>query len=126
VEKMRVGRVFLAGDAAHVCNPFGGYGCMAAVLDVDGLADCLIGYYEGKADEDILDAYAEVRRDKFLNFIDRRSRKNMDRISKTNADNALETDPFLALLKGMEGDAEETRKFLLVRMPFAPGRHQRL
>ncbi|KID62178.1 hypothetical protein H634G_00242 [Metarhizium anisopliae BRIP 53293] len=113
VEKMRVGRVFLAGDAAHVCNPFGGYGCMAAVLDVAGLADCLIGYYEGKADEDILDAYAEIRREKFLQFIDRRSRKNLNRISKTNADTALETDPFLALLKGMEGNADETKKFLL-------------
>lgn len=117
VEKMRVGRVFLAGDAAHVCNPFGGYGCMAAVLDVAGLADCLIGYYEGKADEDILDAYAEIRREKFLQFIDRRSRKNLNRISKTNADTALETDPFLALLKGMEGNADETKKFLLVRIP---------
>ncbi|OWT43555.1 monooxygenase [Pochonia chlamydosporia 170] len=113
VERMRVGRVFLAGDAAHVCNPFGGFGCMAAVLDVAGLADCLIGYYEGKADEDILDAYAEIRREKFLKFIDRRSRKNMDRVSKTDADTALETDPFLALLQGMKGDVEETRRFLL-------------
>ncbi|TWU76001.1 hypothetical protein ED733_007092 [Metarhizium rileyi] len=101
VEKMRVGRVFLVGEAAYVCNPFGGYGCMAAVLDVTGLADCLIGYYEGKDDEDI------------LKFIDRRSRKNLDRISKTSADTALETDPFLALLESMRGDADETRKFLL-------------
>ncbi|KHO01651.1 monooxygenase [Metarhizium album ARSEF 1941] len=113
VEKMRVGRIFLAGDAAHVCNPFGGYGCMAAVLDVAGLAECLIGYYEGRADEDILDAYAEIRREKFLKLIDSRSRKNLNRISKTNAVTALETDPFLALLKGMEGNADETRKFLL-------------
>lgn len=114
VDKMRVGRIFLAGDAAHVCNPFGGYGCMAAVLDVAGLADCLIGYHEDKADDDIFDAYAKVRRDKFVDFIDRRSRKNLDRISKTDASTALETDPFLAMLKGMEGDAEETRKFLMV------------
>lgn len=116
VEKMRVGRVLLARDAAHVCNPFGGYGCMAAVLDVEGLADCLIGYYEGKADEDILDAYAEIRREKFINFIDRRARKNLDRISKMSADTLLETDPFLRLLKSMEGDADETRKFLIVRI----------
>ena len=114
VEKMRVGRVFLAGDAAHVCNPFGGYGCMAAVLDVAGLADCLIGYYEGKADESILDAYATIRREKFMDFIDRRSRKNLNRISKTDAATALETDPFLAMLKDMEGDEKRTREFLLV------------
>ncbi|KAK2590142.1 hypothetical protein QQS21_012171 [Conoideocrella luteorostrata] len=113
VDSMRVGRVFLAGDAAHVCNPFGGYGCMAAVLDVAGLADALIGYHDGRADEDILDAYAKIRRDKFMDFIDRRSRKNLNRISKTDADTALKTDPFLAMLQAMEGNAEETRKFLL-------------
>ncbi|KAJ6442770.1 monooxygenase [Purpureocillium lavendulum] len=115
VDAMRVGRVFLAGDAAHVCNPFGGYGCMAAVLDVAGLADCLVGYYEGKAGEDILDAYARVRRQKFVDFIDRRSRKNMNRIAKTDPGTALETDPFLELLQSMEGDAEKTKAFLLFR-----------
>ncbi|KAG5989480.1 hypothetical protein E4U43_004491 [Claviceps pusilla] len=113
VQQMRVGRIFLAGDAAHVCNPFGGYGCMAAVLDAQGLADCLVGYHDGRADEDILDAYAEIRRDKFIRFVDRRSRKNLERVSATKADTALATDPFLALLKGMEGDVDATRKFLL-------------
>ncbi|UNI23283.1 hypothetical protein JDV02_009112 [Purpureocillium takamizusanense] len=135
VDAMRVGRVLLAGDAAHVCNPFGGYGCMAAVLDVDGLADCLVGVYEGKAAADggtaegaegaegkegkeegkegILDAYARIRRQKFVDFVDRRSRKNMDRIARTDPDTALETDPFLRLLKSMEGNAERTKEFLL-------------
>lgn len=111
---MREGRIFLAADAAHVCNPWGGYGCMSAVLDVGGLADCLIGYYEGWADEDILDLYAEIRRQKFVDFIDRRSRKNFDRIAATDPDKALETDPFLAMLKDMEGNAEQTRAFLMV------------
>lgn len=115
VEKMCVGRIFLAADAAHVCNPFGGYGCMAGILDVGGLADCLIGYYEGKANEDILDLYAKIRREKFVDFIDRRSRKNLARISKTDPDTALEIDPFLAMLKKMEGDEQTTREFLLVR-----------
>lgn len=118
VEKMRVGRVFLAGDAAHVCNPFGGYGCMAAVLDIGGLADCLIGYHTGQANEDILDAYAEIRRAKFMDFIDRRSRKNLNRISKTDPKTALVTDPFLGLLKDMEGDEAQTKAFLLVSRLF--------
>ncbi|KAJ9502886.1 hypothetical protein H2202_002008 [Exophiala xenobiotica] len=50
VEKMRVGRILLAADAAHACNPCGGYGCIIAVLDVGALADCLPGIYEGKAE----------------------------------------------------------------------------
>lgn len=87
---------------------------MSAVLDVGGLADCLIGYYEGWADEDILDLYAQIRRQKWVDYIDRRSRKNFDRIAKTDPDTALETDPFLAMLKDMEGDRERTKAFLMV------------
>lgn len=116
VDKMRVGRILLAADAAHVCNPFGGYGCMSAVLDAGGLADCLIGYYEGWTDESILDLYAEIRRQKFVDYVDRRSRKNFYRISRTDADTALETDPFLGILKEMEGDKERTKQFLMVSL----------
>ncbi|KZZ95262.1 monooxygenase [Moelleriella libera RCEF 2490] len=55
-----------------------------------------------------------VRRETFLAFIDRRSRKNMRRIfGAHDVGNLLETDPFLALLRRIEGDAEATRKFLL-------------
>jgi 2-polyprenyl-6-methoxyphenol hydroxylase-like FAD-dependent oxidoreductase len=114
VDTMRVGRIFLAADAAHVCNPFGGYGCMAGILDVGGLSDCLIGIYDGKADEDILDLYAKIRREKFIHFVDRRSRKNLSRIRNADPDTALETDPFLTLLRSMEGDEQKTREFLLV------------
>ncbi|KIY02277.1 uncharacterized protein Z520_02415 [Fonsecaea multimorphosa CBS 102226] len=113
VEKMRVGRIILAADAAHVCNPFGGYGCMTAVLDVGALADCLIGLYEGKADESILDLYADIRREKFLKYVDARSMKNLNRIMHSDPDTVLETDKFLQLLKGLEGDEEATRAFLL-------------
>ena len=52
---MRVGRICLAADGAQVCNPTGGYGCMTVVLDVGALANCLVGVYEGKADESIHD-----------------------------------------------------------------------
>jgi 2-polyprenyl-6-methoxyphenol hydroxylase-like FAD-dependent oxidoreductase len=114
VNKMRVGRIFLAADAAHVCNPFGGYGCMAATMDVAGLADCLIGFYEGKADENILDLYAEIRREIFLKYIDARSLKNMNRIMKSDPNTVLNTDKFLGILKDLEGDGERTKAFLLV------------
>lgn len=41
---------------------------MTAILDVGGLADCLIGGYEGKAGDEILDLYARIRRLKFLKY----------------------------------------------------------
>lgn len=114
VDKMRVGRVLLAADAAHVCNPFGGYGCMSGVLDAGGLADCLIGLYNGYAGDEILDLYAEIRREKFLRFVDSRSLKNMNRIAKSDPNTVLETDRFLGILKELEGDDEGTKEFLLV------------
>lgn len=115
-EKFRVGRILLAADAAHVCNPMGGYGCMSAVLDVDGLADCLIGYYEGKAGEEILDVYAQVRRDIFLKYIDRRSLLNLARVAESDPWTILETDKFFKLLKELKKDDRLMKDFLTVSL----------
>lgn len=114
VDKMRVGRILLAGDAAHVNNPWGGYGCMAAVLDAGGLADCLIGVYEGKAGDEILDLYAEIRRDKFINFIDERSRRNFHRVRNSSPDEVLKSDKLMKIFQQIEGDSQATKDFLLV------------
>lgn len=115
-DAFRVGRVLLAADAAHVCNPMGGYGCMTAVLDVGGLADCLIGYYEGQAGEEILDRYAKVRRDIFLRYTDKRSIKNLDRVARSDPMTVLETDPFFGILKDLEGNEEKRKEFILVTL----------
>lgn len=114
VEDMKVGRILLAADAAHVCNPWGGYGCMGAVLDAGGLAECLVGLYEGKAGEEILDVYARVRREKFVEYIDKRSTKNLRRLSKTDPWTVIETDKFFGILKELEGNKAATSEFVLV------------
>jgi 2-polyprenyl-6-methoxyphenol hydroxylase-like FAD-dependent oxidoreductase len=115
-DKFRVGRILLAADAAQVCNPMGGYGCMTAVLDVNGIADCLIGYYEGKAGEEILDRYAEARRDIFLRYIDKRSIRNLEKVAKSDPMTVFETDKFFQILKDLEKDEEARRAFLLVSL----------
>ncbi|WP_373376122.1 4-hydroxybenzoate 3-monooxygenase [Cupriavidus nantongensis] len=57
-EPMRFGRLFLAGDAAHIVPPTGAKGLNLAVSDVLHLADGLIcRYHEGDTRE--LDAYSE-------------------------------------------------------------------
>ncbi|KAK1072860.1 hypothetical protein LTR33_010140 [Friedmanniomyces endolithicus] len=43
VERMRVGRVLLAADAAHLCNPFGGLGLTGGIVDVGALMQCFEG-----------------------------------------------------------------------------------
>lgn len=62
----RVGRVLLAGDAAHACNPCGGLGLTGGVLDADALSDALGAVVNGRADDSVLDFYSEERRRVFL------------------------------------------------------------
>ncbi|KAK2057696.1 FAD/NAD(P)-binding domain-containing protein [Colletotrichum caudatum] len=67
---MRVGRVMLASDAAHLCNPLGGLGVTGGFVDAGGLADCLLGIWNGVADESILDLYSEKRKEKWYSITD--------------------------------------------------------
>ncbi|KAK4544755.1 hypothetical protein LTR36_004004 [Oleoguttula mirabilis] len=113
VDSFKVGRIFLAADAAHVCNPMGGYGCMTACLDVGGLADCFIGYHDGKAGAEILDTYAQVRRDIFLKYVDARSINNLDRVRKTDPWTVLETDKFFGIIQDLNKDKATLREFLM-------------
>ena len=57
VEPMQYGRLFLAGDAAHIVPPTGAKGMNLAIADVRVLADALVNWYAtGRAD--LLDAYS--------------------------------------------------------------------
>jgi 2-polyprenyl-6-methoxyphenol hydroxylase-like FAD-dependent oxidoreductase len=58
----RDGRVFLAGDAAHLWMPFAGYGMNAGIADAVNLAWLLGAHLEGWAPIAILDAYEAERR----------------------------------------------------------------
>jgi 2-polyprenyl-6-methoxyphenol hydroxylase-like FAD-dependent oxidoreductase len=62
----RVGRVLLAGDAAHACNPCGGLGLTGGVIDADVLSDVLGAVIVRGASEKVLDFYAQERRRVFL------------------------------------------------------------
>ena len=63
---VRVGRVLLAGDAAHACNPCGGRGLTGGVIDADTLSDALGAVIAGRANESVLDFYSQERRRVFL------------------------------------------------------------
>jgi p-hydroxybenzoate 3-monooxygenase len=58
-EPMRCGRLFLAGDAAHIVPPTGAKGLNLAIADVRTLAEALADWY-GSGSSSGLDAYAET------------------------------------------------------------------
>jgi putative polyketide hydroxylase len=62
VERMRVGRVFIAGDAAHTMPPNGGWGGNTGIQDVHNLAWKLAYVLSGRAGPALLDTYDAERR----------------------------------------------------------------
>ena len=58
-EPMRFGRLFLAGDAAHIVPPTGAKGLNLAATDVKYLSNAFIEYFKDKSAAGI-DAYSQV------------------------------------------------------------------
>ena len=56
-ERLRVGRVLLAGDAAHQVSPFGARGANSGVQDADNLGWKLAAVVKGEGDDVLLDSY---------------------------------------------------------------------
>jgi hypothetical protein len=64
-DQYRVGRVFIAGDAAHSHPPYGGYGINTGLEDVANLGWKLAAALQGWAGASLLNSYGEERRPVF-------------------------------------------------------------
>jgi 3-(3-hydroxy-phenyl)propionate hydroxylase len=62
LDNFRFGRIFFAGDVAHVMNPFGARGGNSGVQDAENIAWKLAAVIAGLAPERLLDSYSEERR----------------------------------------------------------------
>ncbi len=60
-KQLRVGRMFLAGDAAHIHSPFGGQGMNTGLHDVWNLVWKLELFLEGHGNQQLLDSYSVER-----------------------------------------------------------------
>ncbi len=61
VDRYRSGRVFVAGDAAHVHSPAGGQGMNMGIQDAYNLGWKLALVLRGRADDHLLDTYEQER-----------------------------------------------------------------
>ena len=62
VSRLRKGRIFIAGDAAHIHSPFGGQGMNTGMHDVWNLIWKLDFFLHGAGNEELLESYTAERR----------------------------------------------------------------
>ena len=79
-DKMRVGRVLLVGDAAHVTNPTGGLGLTGGMFDAFALTEALNRVIHDGADHDVLEYYERDRRRIFTELVSPRASDNLRRL----------------------------------------------
>jgi 3-(3-hydroxy-phenyl)propionate hydroxylase len=72
----RRGRVLLAGDAAHLNNPLGGFGLNSGIHDAVNLGDKLAKVWRGEADASALELYVRQRRAATVDHVQAMSIRN--------------------------------------------------
>jgi 3-(3-hydroxy-phenyl)propionate hydroxylase/6-hydroxy-3-succinoylpyridine 3-monooxygenase len=111
-ERLRVGRVILAGDAAHVTNPTGGLGLTTGLFDAFALYEALAAVIHGDVAPGVLDRYSVERRRVFLQYTSPRATENKRLIYHSDDPVRLEQD--LRRLRRLASDPD----FLLETLTF--------
>jgi 3-(3-hydroxy-phenyl)propionate hydroxylase len=81
-ESFRKGRVFLAGDAAHVNNPLGGLGLNFGIHDAVELSALLGRVLRQEAPPGILDQYDQLRRPLNIEYVQQQTIANKKRLEE--------------------------------------------
>lgn len=117
----RAGRVFLAGDAAHVMPPFAANGANTGIADAHNLAWKLAAVLHGQAREALLDSYDTERRPAGWFAADQSARRTRQ-VQERSAPDPTLAHPYVlavggfqytagALILDRNGDPEPTTRF---------------
>jgi 3-(3-hydroxy-phenyl)propionate hydroxylase len=106
----RRGRVFLAGDSAHVNNPLGGLGLNFGIHDAMELAELLGRVLREEADRAILDLYDKFRRPLNVEYVQQQTIANKKRLEEKNPDLRMKNHQ---ALRATAADPVAHRAFLL-------------
>ena len=82
----RKGRIFLAGDSAHINNPLGGMGMNGGIHDAVNLCEKLDGVWHGRTDESELDRYDAQRRPIAIEYVQLAALRNKALLEEADAD----------------------------------------
>jgi len=108
--EFRQGRVVLVGDAAHINNPIGGQGLNCGIHDVANLTEKFVPVWRGEADERLLDLYVRQRRLTNIEFIQKVSIENKERMDNRDYDTRMANRRYM---ESLEHDDEARRQFFL-------------
>ena len=75
-ETYRAGRIFLAGDSAHINNPLGGMGMNGGIHDAVNLCAKIVAVWQGGADEALFDLYDAQRRPIAVEYVQAATLRN--------------------------------------------------
>jgi len=107
---MRKHRVLLAGDAAHVNNPLGGFGLNSGIHDALALGEMLSDVAQGKADDSLLDRYHRQRHTVNVEYVQTLSVRNKQNLEvKDPAERAQR----IRMLEATCADPVKAREYLL-------------
>jgi 3-(3-hydroxy-phenyl)propionate hydroxylase len=112
-QSYRLGRVMLAGDAAHLNNPLGGFGMNSGVHDVWNLTDKLLEIFHNGGDaDDLLDLYDRQRRTVMHEFVQSQTIRNKKALEAGSAESQA---AFQRELKAIRDDPERRRGYLMTQ-----------
>ncbi len=109
-ETYRKGRVFLAGDAAHLNNPLGGMGMNGGIHDAFNIAGKLAAVIQGEKSMDELDRYEPQRRPVALEYVNRITIANKRHLEMRDAQEHRRWQEELA---GAMSDRNAMREYML-------------
>ena len=75
-ETYRAGRIFLAGDSAHINNPLGGMGMNGGIHDAVNLCAKIVSVWRGEADDGLFDLYDAQRRPIAIEYVQAATLRN--------------------------------------------------
>jgi 3-(3-hydroxy-phenyl)propionate hydroxylase len=108
-ERLREGRVFLAGDAAHATNPMGGLGLTTGLWTGLILADLLASVINRTTDIAILDRFSDERRRVFWEVTSPAASENKRMMEEKNRETRLKD---MASVKQTASDPKHAREML--------------